>query len=402
MPNITDQMSTGERIAVWRVYRGMTQEACAGLVGKSLSWWKKVEAGVRRVEKLSDLVLIAQVLKVKNLADLTGSLEFSLNLDRAREIELLPPVRDAIRRATLAIDRPPPDPLRARIDDTRAAFHNDQRFVTKVGRDLPGLILDATARHRTEGTPSAALELSDTYLLACQWLRHVSATDMALTAIDRASTYAHLAGDPTATALAGWQMSGAMKDQGRAEEAFEVVASASEELGRWLDDSPTHTRAVWGHLHLQAALMAAHCQDEGTAWRYWDRAVEVAATLPQGYTEPRTVFNTLHVGIFRVWINVALGKNAKAVDAANRVDVMAAPSAPVRSLGLLNVARGYAGRHDDVATFYILKSAETESPETIAQSGHAREMCREMMRRDRKSISRDLHDMAERIGLFAE
>ena len=70
--HMRSDMSTGERIAAWRVYRGMTQEACAGLVGKSLSWWKKVESGVRHVEKLNDLITIGQVLRVGNLADLTG------------------------------------------------------------------------------------------------------------------------------------------------------------------------------------------------------------------------------------------------------------------------------------------------------------------------------------------
>ncbi|HEX5497496.1 MAG TPA: hypothetical protein VFX70_23310 [Mycobacteriales bacterium] len=112
------------------------------------------------------------------------------------------------------------------------------------------------------------------------------------------------------------------------------------------------------------------------------------------------MFSRSHPGVFQIWLHVALGKGRAAVDAANRVDIRAEPSAPVRSLALLNVARGYAYRNDDVATFHVLRKAEAESPETIAQSGHAREMCREMLRRDRRVISPDLHEFSRRIGLF--
>jgi hypothetical protein len=101
-----------------------------------------------------------------------------------------------------------------------------------------------------------------------------------------------------------------------------------------------------------------------------------------------------------VWVPTALGRSRAAVAAADRVDIAALESRPVESLWYINVARGHAARRDDVATLHILQQAEEASPETVAHSTNVREMCREMMVRDRKSISRDLHSLATRVGIF--
>jgi ribosome-binding protein aMBF1 (putative translation factor) len=43
---------TGERIAVYRRRRGLSQAALAGLVGRSESWLSQVERGIRSVDRL--------------------------------------------------------------------------------------------------------------------------------------------------------------------------------------------------------------------------------------------------------------------------------------------------------------------------------------------------------------
>ena len=65
-------MPIGERIAIYRRRRGMTQLVLAGLIGRSESWLSQVERGIRPIDRLSVLIDIAHVLKV-NVTDLTGS-----------------------------------------------------------------------------------------------------------------------------------------------------------------------------------------------------------------------------------------------------------------------------------------------------------------------------------------
>jgi transcriptional regulator with XRE-family HTH domain len=55
---------TGERIAVYRRRRGLSQAALAGLVGRSESWLSQVERGIRSVDRLSVLLDMAKILHV--------------------------------------------------------------------------------------------------------------------------------------------------------------------------------------------------------------------------------------------------------------------------------------------------------------------------------------------------
>src|SRR5262249_51381139 len=243
-PLITTDMSIGERIAAYRMYRGMTQEACAGLVGKSLSWWRKIEQGIRHVEKLSDLVLICRVLRVPELADLTGVLECSLAMDQQRERPMLPELRRTLI-AGPAMDRvDPPEltTLRGELDDARRTFHTHRMFVSQCGGLLPSLIKGHTAAYRASSEPGMrrpfAGMLSEVYILACQILRDAGDFPLAYTAADRATLYAQHADDPVQIAWAAWEASGALKDLGNPEEGLMHCQDALEVLTPLIGQSP--------------------------------------------------------------------------------------------------------------------------------------------------------------------
>ncbi|HEY9475779.1 MAG TPA: helix-turn-helix domain-containing protein [Mycobacteriales bacterium] len=407
-PTIRTGMSVGERIAVWRVYRGMTQESCAGLVGKSLSWWKKVESGVRRVERFSDLVLIAQVLRVPDLADLTGVLEYSLALDRARDHPVVPALRSAMLRASDPTPRlgvcPTLAEISARLADARTTFHQSRMFVEQTGLIVAGLLDDATTGYRrAEGTDARrahARLLSSCYMLATQVLRHASAYDLAWTAVDRATHFSYEADDPRHVAWAIWQSSGVLKDLGRPEEGLEQCQHALALLEPLLASPTDEQVSLFGEMNLQAALMAGHCSDEGTALRYWDVGELAYRRIGPEYRNPVTAYRRDGGAWAAVWVNVALGKCRAAVSAADRIDITTIPSRPLQSLWRVNVARGYAARREDVSTLHVLRQAEEASPETVAHSIHVHEICREMLRRDRKPISRELHDFVRRLDIF--
>jgi transcriptional regulator with XRE-family HTH domain len=52
-------ISIGERIAITRRRRGMTQAVLAGQLGRSVQWLSMIERGVRRADRYSILVPIA-------------------------------------------------------------------------------------------------------------------------------------------------------------------------------------------------------------------------------------------------------------------------------------------------------------------------------------------------------
>jgi len=73
-----EYMSVGERIAIYRRRRGLSQLALANMIGRSESWLSQVERGIRHVDRVSVLIRLAQVLKV-TVEDLIGpAVEFLL------------------------------------------------------------------------------------------------------------------------------------------------------------------------------------------------------------------------------------------------------------------------------------------------------------------------------------
>src|SRR5919204_6931746 len=90
------EMPIGERIAIYRRRRGLTQLVLAGLIGRSESWLSQVERGSRPVDRLSVLIDIAHILKV-NVTDLTGQ-PFSLAPNGSLENEAVRTIGQALTR----------------------------------------------------------------------------------------------------------------------------------------------------------------------------------------------------------------------------------------------------------------------------------------------------------------
>jgi transcriptional regulator with XRE-family HTH domain len=408
VPHLDASMSIGERIAIWRVYRGLTQETCAGLCGKSLSWWKKVEQGVRHVEKLSDLITIAQVLRIKDLADLTGAVEFSLPLDGKRDHPALPAVRHALVSYDIASftgePQAPPDlaSISVRNAEVWRIWHESPYFYSETGKLLPALITDAVAAHRhttDENRRAAARVLSETYHLARQWLRKIGEYELSWIAADRGMAAAQEADDPYIIAASAWNIVALYNAMGRAEEARAVALDGIALLEPLLGDGSAEHLAMWGSLQLYASISTARCGDSGTAWRMWDAADQAARRLGPDYCHRWTIFGQANVGAYAVGIPVELGKAGEAVRAAERLDVTHLQSVERRSRYLIDVARGYVGRRDDVAAVHVLLQAEQESPEEVAHNLIVHEIVREMLRRDRKTITHELRGLARRVGV---
>jgi len=64
----------GERVGWYRRRRGMSQEACAGLVERTTDWLSKVENGRRDLDRLSMIRALADVLRV-SVGDLADTYE---------------------------------------------------------------------------------------------------------------------------------------------------------------------------------------------------------------------------------------------------------------------------------------------------------------------------------------
>jgi transcriptional regulator with XRE-family HTH domain len=89
-----DYMPVGERIAIYRRRRGLSQLALANMVGRSEAWLSQVERGIRHVDRLSVIIRLAQVLRV-TVEDLVGQ-PLSLAPNGGAECRAIPALRAAL------------------------------------------------------------------------------------------------------------------------------------------------------------------------------------------------------------------------------------------------------------------------------------------------------------------
>ncbi|MEV0215929.1 helix-turn-helix domain-containing protein [Micromonospora sp. ALFpr18c] len=261
-----NELPVGRRVAQWRVRRNMTQQQFADRLGKSKSWVDKVERGVRRLERVSNLREIADTLRI--------DVEVLLATRPVRPAPVAAGV-DGVRAALARYDRPdgdrPPlvEALRARVEHAEQSYRH-ARYPALLAL-LPGL-LDAAREAQTARPGATEALLVSVYGLVALALVKVDQGDLAWLAADRAMTAA--AGDPRLAAVATVALSQALRSRGRRLAALDAALLAVDRC-----DGSTAASSPRGTLLIQAALAAADRGDERLAHQSLDRAADAAGEV---------------------------------------------------------------------------------------------------------------------------
>lgn len=297
----------------------------------------------------------------------------------------------------------PLDELRLRLKAAWRARHQASDHRTVLGALLPDLIHDAQwaalSYEGDEGRRAQAL-LAEVFGLAQMFLAYQPAAELLWRVADRAMVAAQESGDPEALAGAGWFLCQVHRDAGDWDTAMAVTLDVVETLEERAADAEANLLALWGALNFEAAYTAARAGEEGRAWRYWDRADQVARRLPTGFYQPQTSFSRVIMGAHAVTVAVELQKPGEAVRQAGRLDPAAIPSRPRRARHLIEMARGHYGAGDTEATIAALDQAYASAPETIRFNGYARQITLDLLNGPR-AVRNDVHDLALKVGLVA-
>lgn len=393
-----EQKRVGERIAYYRRRRGMTQEALAGQVGRSVGWLSLIERGDRTVEAIKDLLMLAQVLRVEP-GDLIGGVELLVNgggpLDPPKGII-------AVRRAVLvdrAPDREPPTAaaLRAAVD------HADQlsaagRYEALVLR-LPDLLGDARAAVAHD-TPDAWWCLAGTYRAASSVARKVGEREFACIAADRAIAAARRSGDRVLVASSVRVLTSALMGQGWLDDAAAVCSDGADAIAPG-DDATPERWSLWGSLQLSQAIVAVRGGDGTYAWRALRDARVAAERVGEGRNDYWEAFGPANVGAHELAVALESGDPVEALRVADDVEIDDLPYPERRARVLIDVAQAHLLRRDDAAAFAVLLEAERHASEVVHYSVLAREVVRTLLGRERKSRMIGLRGLAERMGVNA-
>ena len=406
-------MPIGERIAIYRRRRGLTQPVLAGLIGRSESWLSQVERGIRPIDRLSVLIDIAHVLKV-NVTDLTGQ-PFSLAPNGSFENDAVHAIRHALTRydAIPAILNPAHDKHAAAPDVASLQRHLQRAWrlrqaarYSELGAVLAPLMADterATRELEGMGRLAAFAVLAETYHVTAMALKKFGENELAWIAADRGVLAAERAEAPLLMAVSARAVGQVFMSAGRLDEADSVSAAALTALEPRLGNpSPEHL-SIWGALLLTRAMIAARKNDRPTAQQFIREAQAIAGRLGQDRNDFWTIFGPTNVAIHAVSVDVELGDPAAGLRKAPSVDPSRLSPELVerRVYHMIDVARGYAQQRNDAAAVLTLLEAERVAPEEVRYHVIVPELLRELLKRERRAATPGLRPLAARVGVLS-
>ncbi|WBB71741.1 helix-turn-helix transcriptional regulator [Micromonospora sp. WMMD1128] len=252
-----NELPVGRRVAQWRVRRNLTQQQFADRLGKSKSWVDKVERGVRRLERVSNLREIADALRID--LDVLLPEQPRRSAPARTDLERL---RAALARYHLPAAAAPSDParLRARLEYAEQSYRH-ARYPPLLAI-LPDLLDDARA---ADPGPAADALLVPVYGLVALVLVKLGRVELAWLAADRSIAVARSASDARLVAVASVPLVQALRSAGRWRSALEAALVAAGRVG---------DPGLRGALLAQAALAAAGRGDGPAARKLLDRAAQ--------------------------------------------------------------------------------------------------------------------------------
>lgn len=399
----------GERIAHYRTRRGLTQLALGAMVSRSEDWVSKVERGVIPVSHFRMLVDLAQALGVKDLGDLTG-----------RPLALAPSTSpehgsvSAIRAAMSALpairgDNTPGPALDApaladRVADAWHIYDHDKARYNRLGPILPDLLGHAHRTARAAGSIHATRSLIEVYHLLQVYLKRLGEPELARLAADRALTLATDTGDLTLMGASAWNLGAIMLNRGEGALALDLARQMIGMMSPIPDDAGPEYISVYGALHLIAVIGGARTGVPGQtarSWEYLEQARTVAARLGGDRNDWRTSFGPTNVAMHAVHLAGEEGDSTAALRYADDVEIVPGVLPLERTTRyLIEVMNANRVRRDDLATLYMLKEIEAQSPEEIKYFPVAREAIRDLLKKDRSIYRADLRALAGRVGVI--
>lgn len=404
--DLDPSLPVGKRIKLIRERRGLSRAVVAGLCGRSESWLKKIEQGTRQAVRLPTLLRLAEVLRLDDLTILTGG-QLPLAVYGKPTHQATSALQQAMTTYPLIVvagdQLPSASNLQRRLDDAFTLWRTSRHPRAEVGALLPPLLTDTQVAVRVltgSERQVAAAVLAGVYHLAQKLLAYQAVPELVFLAADRGMMAAQDADDPVAIAGSAWYLAHVFREAGQLDQADRVVKDAAQLLKPGIDDASTEHLAMWGSMQLATGLTAACSYDFGTAWRFWDTAEQIARPLGTCYWHPWNGFGPVDMQVYGVQIDVALGRLTDASRRAEAIEVETIRSASERSRYLVEVARGYLARRDDIATMHLLARAYRESPEMVKHGRFGRSVTSELLERNHSVVRSEVRTLAENIGLL--
>jgi transcriptional regulator with XRE-family HTH domain len=402
MKAASDALPIGKNAKRLRESRGRTQAAVAGLCGITEAYLSQIERGLKTPT-------------IRVLHDLARELGVPMSVLLG---ESPPPAQDRVSQGLGAVERAligiAPEVisdidiprLRDRVEAAWRTYQSSPNRFSDTSVLLSPLVVETEHALRSYCGLGESVQrrevhriAADLYALLRTYCKRTGRMDLSLLAADRARRSAQEADDPLRIAASEWNLGHALIADGEPEGAEAVARRAADALGNWREDPSL--AAMYGALHLVVAVGLARR-------RLWwkardvlrDHADPAAAISGEGNVQ-WTVFGPSNVLVHQVSIEMESGETGVALRIAESVDPFAMPSVERQMTHLIELTCCYEQRREDPGVLLHLQQAERLAPEDIHGSPLARDMVQGLRKRARPSYSREVAELAARMGMLA-
>ncbi|WJK37040.1 helix-turn-helix domain-containing protein [Solwaraspora sp. WMMA2065] len=389
----------GRRVAQWRMRSRMTQQVLADRIGKSKSWVEKVEQGVRKLDRLSVIQHIAEVLRVDPTELLDGQGTSSVNGSSVNGVENLKAalVCHATFNGQIEATRvPKPEEIQQQIEHAWLTYgHGDYPQLLRI---LPNLLSVSQQLHTLR--PETGTEpLVQAYKLASSVLVKLEEAHLAWIAADRAVITAGK--DRLLAATAALSLTQALRALGQNRLALATSIAAAH----YIAQPPGHPEiaeqtSVHGGLLLQAALAAANNNDPATVRELLRHAAEIATQKQDDEKIQRIRFTPVAVELAQIVTQAILGETCQALSRHEKTirggQWLHLP-AEHRAAYLLDIARTYLRAGNMLAAGRALTEAHRTAPAELQYAPSVRALVAEMARAGPRSSG--VYHLATELGL---
>lgn len=373
MRGMTENLTIGERVAWYRRRRGMSQEALAGLIGRTPDWLQKAENNRIELDRLSVIRRLADALDVPT-GDVVGEptlLDWTADSGTSTVPALRSVLMDyrqlspLLRVTTPDVEPPELDQLQRELHGVFDAYQAS-RFGFAAGR-APLLLADAlVAAEQYDGDAGARAHelLALSYQVAASVLTKLGEADLAWIAADRGLAAAQQTENHAVIGSLFRAVAFGLLATGKFAPAMELTEAGGTYLLPHLAADDPSLLSVYGTLFLAGSMAASRAEDRGTTRNYLQEADTAARRLGADANHLWTAFGPTNVDIHRMNTAMELGDVQVALDVGPGLDTSALPTErQVRHS--LELARAYnmTNRRDDAIATVL--EAETSAPEQV-------------------------------------
>jgi transcriptional regulator with XRE-family HTH domain len=407
---MTDAQLTGERIAHHRKRLGLSQVEFAGAIGRSDSWVSQVERGVRAVDRISVLQMVADALSVpvSELRDSEPGDDAAS--DRPEAFEVLRLALTGHPAIGVVLGDKPAELTSGQLAQFRerhaqvwpmvhASLYSD--LAPLVASLVPELEQAVRAEGSAELTEAARGLLTDTYQAVAAVMAKLGATDTAWIAADRAAFTAEALHDPLAVAASLFRMAHAFLSAGNIAQAQAVATAVAGRLEQQRAASTAGPQALSleGAFHLVLAVAAARDNERVQAGQQIDQAREIAAQLGSDRDDFGTEFGPTSVSLHAVSVAVELGDAGQAIELSRHIEP-GELSPERRARYSIDLAQAHAMRRQIGEALQYLEEAERLTPEQTRTHRVARAVTRDLIQLSGSRPWPELRELAERFGML--